>query len=119
VSDFEQIPQLAGCIVGLRLQSPVEVVEFSRRQSRVSGCLFFAADVIYIAQTSFSLWSILRHIGRNQERMSKHFERWKELAALTSKEQDPVRLTELASEMNLVLAQKTPYLDPPLREPLD
>ena len=51
--------------------------------------------------------------------MSKHFERWKELAALTSKEQDPVRLTELASEMNLVLAQKTPYLDPPLREPLD
>ena len=119
VSDFEQIPELAGCIVGSRLQSPVEVVEFSRRQSRVSGCLFFAADVIYIAQTSFSLWSILRHIGRNQERMSKHFERWKELAALTSKEQDPVRLTELASEMNLVLAQKTPYLDPPLREPLD
>src|SRR5271156_6224952 len=60
VSDFEQIPELAGCIVGSRLQSPVEVVEFSRRQSRVSGCLFFAPDVIYIAQTFFSLWSILK-----------------------------------------------------------
>jgi hypothetical protein len=51
--------------------------------------------------------------------VSKYFERWKELAALTSKEQDPARLTQLASEMNLVLIQKTPYLDPPLREPLE
>ena len=49
--------------------------------------------------------------------MSKNFERWKELATLTSKEQDPARLTELATEMNLVLNQKTPYLEPPLRKP--
>jgi len=38
--------------------------------------------------------------------MSKRFERWKELAALTSKEQDPGKLTELAHEINLVLSQK-------------
>jgi hypothetical protein len=49
--------------------------------------------------------------------MSEHFERWKELAALISKEPDPVKLRELASEMNPVL--KTPYLDPPLRGPLE
>jgi hypothetical protein len=49
--------------------------------------------------------------------MSKNFERWKELAVVISKEQDPVKLTELASEMNLAL--KTPYLDPPLRERLE
>jgi len=50
--------------------------------------------------------------------MSKHFERWKELAALASKEPDPAKLTELAHEINLVLTQKTSYLDPPssLRE---
>jgi hypothetical protein len=46
--------------------------------------------------------------------MSKNFERWKELATLTSKEQDPAKLTELATEMNLVLSQKTQNLDPPL-----
>ena len=46
--------------------------------------------------------------------MSKNFERWKELATLTSKEQDSAKLTELATEMNLVLSQKTPHLDPPL-----
>jgi hypothetical protein len=46
--------------------------------------------------------------------MSKNFERWKELATLTSKEQDPAKLTELAMEMNLVLNQKTQNLDPPL-----
>jgi hypothetical protein len=51
--------------------------------------------------------------------VSKHFERWKKLAALTSKEQDPAKLTELANEMNLVLTQKAPYVDPPLREPLE
>jgi hypothetical protein len=45
--------------------------------------------------------------------MSKNFERWKELATLTSKEQDPAKLTELATEMNLVLNQKTQNLDPP------
>ena len=50
--------------------------------------------------------------------MSKNFERWKELATLTSREQDPAKLTELATEMNLVLTQKTPYLDLPLRKPL-
>jgi hypothetical protein len=51
--------------------------------------------------------------------VSKHFERWKELAALTSKEQDPAKLTELAKEINLVLTQKTPYLNPLPHEPLD
>jgi hypothetical protein len=50
--------------------------------------------------------------------MSNNFERWKALADLTSKEQDPVKLTQLASEMNLVLTQ-APHLDPPLREPLE
>ena len=55
--------------------------------------------------------------GRNQDHVSKNFERWKELATLTSKEQDPARLTELANEMNRVLTQKTPYLDPPLHAP--
>jgi hypothetical protein len=49
--------------------------------------------------------------------MAKNFERWEELAALISKEPDPVKLMELAREMNLVL--KTPYLDPPLRGPLE
>jgi hypothetical protein len=42
--------------------------------------------------------------------VSKKFERWKELASLTSKEQDPAKLTELAHEINLVLTQKIPYL---------
>ena len=60
--------------------------------------------------------------------MSKNFERWKELATLTSKEQDSAKLTELAKEMNLVLTQKTPYLvltqktpypDAPLRAPAE
>ena len=54
---------------------------------------------------------------RNQDYVSKNFERWKELATLTSREQDPAKLTELATEMNLVLTQKTPYLDLPLRKP--
>jgi hypothetical protein len=48
--------------------------------------------------------------------MSRHFEQWKRLAALTSKERDPAKLTELAHEMNLVLTQKTSYLDPLIRE---
>ena len=51
--------------------------------------------------------------------MSKNFERWKELASLTSREQDLTKLTELAHEINLVLTQKTLYLDPPLGEPLE
>ena len=51
--------------------------------------------------------------------VSKHYERWKELAALTSREQDPEKLTELAKEINLVLTQKTLYLDPPLRDRSD
>jgi hypothetical protein len=46
--------------------------------------------------------------------VSKKFERWKELAARCLGEQDPAKLTELANEMNLVLTQKTPHLDPPL-----
>ena len=45
-------------------------------------------------------------ISRNQDYVSKNFERWKELAALTSKEQDSAKLTELAKEMHLVLTQK-------------
>jgi len=49
--------------------------------------------------------------------VSENFERWKELATLTSTEQDPAKLTELATEMNLVLNQKTPNLDPPLLKP--
>jgi len=53
-------------------------------------------------------------IQRNQDYVSKNFERWKELASLTSREQDPAKLTELAHEINLVLTQKIPYLDPPL-----
>ena len=44
--------------------------------------------------------------GRNEDYVSKNFERWKELATQTSKEQDPAKLTELATEMNLVLNQK-------------
>ena len=51
--------------------------------------------------------------------MSKNFEQWKALAALTSKEQDPAKLTQLANEMNRVLTQKAQYLDPPPREPLE
>jgi hypothetical protein len=45
--------------------------------------------------------------------VSKNFERWNELAARCLDEQDSAKLTELASEMNLVLIQKTPRLDPP------
>ena len=48
--------------------------------------------------------------------MSKNFERWKELAALAVREQDPAKLTELATEMNLVLNQKTPHLVSPLHD---
>jgi hypothetical protein len=50
--------------------------------------------------------------------MSKNFERWKALADLTSKEQDPEKLRQLASEMNLVL-QKQPHSNPALCEPLE
>jgi hypothetical protein len=53
-------------------------------------------------------------IERNQDYMSKNFERWKELAGRCLGERDPAKLAELAGEMNLVLTQKTPYLDPPL-----
>jgi hypothetical protein len=48
--------------------------------------------------------------------VSKNFERWKELAALAVREQDPAKLTELATEMNLVLNQKTPHLVSPLHD---
>jgi hypothetical protein len=51
--------------------------------------------------------------GRNEDHVSKNFERWKELAAQCLGEQDPAKLTELATEMNLVLNQKTQNLDPP------
>jgi hypothetical protein len=56
--------------------------------------------------------------NRENSNVSKNFERWKELAMLTSKEQDPAKLTELANEMNLVLTQKTLHLDPALHAPL-
>jgi hypothetical protein len=39
--------------------------------------------------------------------MSEHIERWKELAALCLREQDPAKLAELASEMNRVMATNT------------
>ena len=58
-------------------------------------------------------------VSRNQDYVSQNFERWKELATLTSKEQDSAKLTELAKEMNLILTQKTPYLDAPLRVPAE
>jgi hypothetical protein len=48
----------------------------------------------------------------------KNFERCKELAALAVREQDPAKLTELATEMNLVLNQKTPHLVSPLHDDL-
>ena len=51
---------------------------------------------------------------RNQDYVSKNVERWKELAARCLGEQDPAKLTELAKEMNLILAQKQPRLNPPL-----
>jgi hypothetical protein len=77
-------------------------------------------EVIHIAQISFApaVHPTAIRINQEYEYMSNNFERWKELASLTSKERDPAKLTELASEMNLVLTQKTPYVDPPLREPL-
>lgn len=34
------------------------------------------------------------------------FDRWQQLSALASKEQDPEKLTELAKEMNRVLTEK-------------
>jgi hypothetical protein len=46
-----------------------------------------------------------------------NFERWSQLAAMAVREQDPVKLTELATEMNLALTEKTPILDPPTRNP--
>jgi hypothetical protein len=52
----------------------------------------------------------LCRIERNQDYVSKNFERWKELAARCLGEQDPAKLTELAKEMNLILAQKKPPL---------
>jgi hypothetical protein len=40
-----------------------------------------------------------------------NFERWQQLSALASKEQDPAKLTDLARELNVVLNQKTQALD--------
>jgi len=48
---------------------------------------------------------------RNQDYVSMNFERWKQLSALASKEQDPAKLTDLARELNVVLNQKTQTLD--------
>ena len=61
--------------------------------------------------------SELLHTGRNEDYVSKHFDRWQELAALCLREQDPAKLTELANEMNFVLVRQTPHLDPPLHAP--
>ena len=69
--------------------------------------------MIFIAQTFFAP-EVRAYGGRNEVYVSKHYERWKELAALTSAEQDPEKLMELAHEINRVLTQKTPYLDPSL-----
>jgi hypothetical protein len=41
--------------------------------------------------------------------VSEHFERWKQLAALCLREQDPEKLTEFATEMNRALLQKTSH----------
>jgi hypothetical protein len=51
--------------------------------------------------------------------MSEKFEQWRELAARCLSEQDCAKLTELATEMNLVLTQKAPHLDPLLSERLE
>jgi hypothetical protein len=44
-------------------------------------------------------------------------ERWREIAELASKEQDPTRLTELIRELDLALDQKTSTLDPSPHKP--
>jgi hypothetical protein len=49
--------------------------------------------------------------------VSINFERWKQLSALASKEQDPAKLTDLKREMNVVLSQKTQTRDSLLGEP--
>jgi hypothetical protein len=71
------------------------------------------SPVISIAPTSFAPRSILGSIRRNQDYVSLNFERWKQLSALASKEQDPAKLTEL----NIVLTQKTQTLDTRPRKP--
>jgi hypothetical protein len=75
------------------------------------------SPVISIAQTSFAPRSILGSIRRNQDYVSLNFERWKQLSALASKEQDPAKLTDLARELNIVLTQKTQTLDTRPRKP--
>jgi hypothetical protein len=67
-----------------------------------------SAHSFCIVPRSFSWLVEIRSVCR------KNFERWKALADLTSKERDPEKLTQLAR-----LTQKTPDLDPPLREPLE
>jgi len=46
-----------------------------------------------------------------------NFERWQQLSALASKEQDPAKLTDLARELNVVLNQKTQTLGSLPRKP--
>jgi hypothetical protein len=63
------------------------------------------------------MWSVLlRIIPPRGPSLFMNFERWQQLSALASREQDPEKLTELAKEMNLALTQKTATLDPPLGE---
>jgi hypothetical protein len=40
-------------------------------------------------------------------------ERWREIAELVSKEQDPKRLTELIKELSIALDQRSALTDPP------
>jgi len=71
------------------------------------------------AAVEFDSERFVKLVAEEMDYVSKHFERWEKLADLTSKEQDSAKLTELAHEINLVLALRAPYLDPPLRESLE
>jgi hypothetical protein len=42
-------------------------------------------------------------------------ERWKEIAGMVLKEQDPTRLTELIRELNLALDLREAIIDPPYK----
>jgi hypothetical protein len=76
--------------------------------------MFSSEPTLPIHPLSFD-YNVDLGIERNQDYMSKKFERWKELAARCLGEQDPAKLAELANEINLVLAEKTPHHDPRLQ----
>src|ERR1039458_5354883 len=52
-------------------------------------------------------------IERNQDYMSKNFERWKELAGRCLGERDPAKLAELAGGMKPVFGSEKTYPHPP------